>query len=105
MPRQMSHRGRAVVYALITLAGVLLLPLAVAAQGNGRSSTGTGGAHTLQGYIFFPSGRRAEGQIVVKLQSYNSGELSVVPDSSGAFVFTNLAPGNYTVVVNAGDDY
>ncbi len=105
MPRLRSHRGRAGVYSLLTIFAVLLLPVAVLAQGNGRASTGTGGIHTIQGYIFFPSGRRAEGPIVVKLQTYNSGEITVLPDSSGAFTFTQLAPGNYTVVVNAGDDY
>ena len=105
MPRHMSHRGRVAVYALLTIAAVLLLPVAVPAQGNGRASTGTGGINTIQGYVFFPSGRRAEGQIIVKLQSYTSGEITVIPDSSGAFQFTQLAPGNYTVVVNAGDDY
>ncbi len=91
-------------FLFITLA-ILFLSIQVNAQGSGRSSTGTGGVHSIQGYIFFPSGRRAEGTIVVKLQSYQSGELQVVPDSSGVFSFTNLAPGNYTVVVNAGDDY
>ncbi|HJT66342.1 MAG TPA: tetratricopeptide repeat protein [Pyrinomonadaceae bacterium] len=104
MPRLESHRGRAEVYFLFAIIGLLLLPVAVLAQG-GRASTGTNGIHTIQGYIFFPSGRRAEGQIVVKLQSYTSGEITVIPDSSGAFSFTQLAPGNYTVVVNAGDDY
>src|ERR1051326_7120339 len=104
MPRLESHRGRVEVYSLFAIIGLLLLPVVVLAQG-GRASTGTNGIHTIQGYIFFPSGRRAEGQIIVKLQSYTSGEITVVPDSSGAFSFTQLAPGNYTVVVNAGDDY
>ena len=90
---------------LFILLGILLLPLSVSAQGSGRSSTGTGGIHLIQGYVFFPSGRRAEGTIIVKLQSYNSGELQVIPDSSGAFMFSNLSPGNYTVVINAGDEY
>lgn len=90
---------------LFVVLGVLLLPLTGNAQGSGRESTGTGGVHVIQGYVFFPSGRRAEGSIVVKLQSYQTGELQVVPDSSGAFTFSSLAPGNYTVVVNAGDDY
>lgn len=85
--------------------GVLLLPLTGNAQGSGRESTGTGGVHTIQGYVFFPSGRRAEGSIVVKLQSYQGSELQVVPDSSGAFTFSSLAPGSYTVVVNAGNEY
>jgi len=81
------------------------LPVAALAQGNGRDTTGTGGIHTIQGYIFFPSGRRAEGTIIVRLQTPNAGEITLVPDSSGEFTFTNLAPGNYTVVVNAGNDY
>lgn len=83
----------------------LLLPVAVCAQGNGRSTTGTGGTHLIQGYVFFPSGRRAEGVIQVKLQSFNYSELSVIADSSGGFTFSALAPGNYIVVVVAGDDY
>jgi tetratricopeptide (TPR) repeat protein len=84
---------------------LLFLPAAVLAQGSGRDSTGTGGDHIIQGKIFYPSGRRAEGTIQIKLQSYASGEISTLADSSGSFTFTSLSPGNYTVLVNAGDDY
>jgi tetratricopeptide (TPR) repeat protein len=84
---------------------VLLLPVVVVGQGNGRASTGTGGIHIIQGYVFFPSGRRAEGTIVVRLQPANGGEITVIPDSSGAFVFKELSPGNYSVVVQAGNEY
>jgi Tfp pilus assembly protein PilF len=105
MPRLLSRRGRPGVYSLLTILGVLLLPVATLAQGNGRASTGTGGIHLIQGYIFFPSGRRAEGTIIIKLQSFTSGEITLMPDSSGAFTFSSLSPGNYTVVVNAGDNY
>jgi len=90
---------------LFIILGLLLLPVVVNAQGSGKQVTGTGGNHVIQGYIFFPSGRRAEGTIVVKLQSLQYSELQVIPDSSGSFSFSNLAPGSYTVVVNAGDDY
>jgi tetratricopeptide (TPR) repeat protein len=74
-------------------------------QGSGKSTVGTNGTNTIAGYVFFPSGRRAEGTIQVKLQSLTQGELSVIADSSGAFSFSLLSPGNYTIVVNAGDDY
>src|ERR1044072_9748256 len=84
---------------LIALSFLIVAPV-VNAQGSGKSSTGTGGIHIIQGYVFFPSGRRAEGTMVVKLQSYTSGELQVIADSSGAFTFAALAPGNYTLVVN-----
>ncbi|HEV8428642.1 MAG TPA: tetratricopeptide repeat protein [Pyrinomonadaceae bacterium] len=91
--------------SLLILLGVLLLPLGANAQGGGRSSTGTGGIHTIQGYVFFPSGRKAEGTIIVKLQSLQYGELQAIPDSSGTFTFSSLAPGSYTVIVNAGSEY
>ena len=90
---------------LFILLGTLLLSHSVNAQGSGRTSTGTGGIHIIQGYIFFPSGRRAEGTIMVRLQSLQYGELQVVPDSGGVFTFSSLAPGSYTVIVNAGDEY
>lgn len=90
---------------LFIILGLLFLPVVVNAQGSGKQVTGTGGNHVIQGYIFFPSGRRAEGTIVVKLESLQYAELQVIPDSSGAFSFSNLAPGSYTVIVNAGDDY
>ena len=89
----------------LVLVIVLCVPCAALAQGSGRESTGTGGNHIIQGKIFFPSGRRAEGNIQVKLQSFGEGEISTIADSSGSFTFTSLAPGNYTVVINAGDDY
>ena len=89
------------------LAFVLILgwPAATLGQGSGRSTIGTNGTHVIAGYVFFPSGRRAEGNIQVKLQSLHAGELSLVADSSGSFTFTSLSPGNYTIVVIAGDEY
>jgi tetratricopeptide (TPR) repeat protein len=105
MPGFASLPLRSTERLLLIALSILILTPVVNAQGSGRSSTGTGGSHVIQGYVFFPSGRRAEGTIIVKLQSYHSGELQVIPDSSGAFTFASLAPGNYTVVVNAGNDY
>jgi len=105
MPGFAFLRVRSVNRLLFIVLSILILAPVVQAQGSGKSSTGTGGIHIIQGYVFFPSGRRAEGTIIVKLQSYNSGGLQVIPDSSGAFTFASLAPGNYTVVVNAGNDY
>ena len=102
--RHPSHR-RASGGRLLPIILLLFLPAAVLAQGSGRASTGTGGNHVIQGKVFFPSGRRAEGSIQIKLQSFSSGEISTMADSSGSFTFASLAPGNYVVVIDAGDDY
>lgn len=105
MPGFASLPMRSAVCFLIIILGILLLSPGAYAQGSGKSSTGTGGSHLIHGYVFFPSGRRAEGSIVVRLESRQHGELQVIPDSSGAFSFSSLSPGSYTVVVDAGDDY
>src|SRR5262245_43322089 len=90
---------------LVTVVLTFAFANAMFGQGSGRETTGTGGTHIIQGRVFFTSGRRAEGAIQVKLQSMRSGELSTFADSNGSFTFTSLAPGNYTVVVNAGNDF
>ena len=92
--------GRALFIILLTLS-----PVAVWGQGSGIASTGTGGSHMIKGYVFFPSGRKADGSIEVRLQCQSAGEILVMADTNGSFTFGSLAPGNYTIVVNAGQNY
>jgi Flp pilus assembly protein TadD len=105
LPTQRFSFRRLSVRLWLLILCSLLLPASALSQGSGRDTTGTGGNHIISGKIFFPSGRRAEGTIQVKLQTYGVGEISTLADSSGSFVFTSLSPGNYTVVINAGNDY
>jgi len=91
---------------LLCAALVLLSFASVQAQsGGGVEQTGTGGRHTIQGRIYFPSGQRSDIRVQVKLESYNAGELSVLSDSNGSFRFSGLNPGSYTVLVDAGEQY
>lgn len=72
----------------------------------GTDTTGTGGKHVIQGRIYFPSGRRAEVRmLLVRLQSSNSGDLSVTADVNGNFAFKGLAPGSYNVVIDGGEEF
>jgi tetratricopeptide (TPR) repeat protein len=109
MPSPSTQRSRrrhaAIGASLLSTFSLFVFSVAALGQGSGRDSTGTGGSHVIQGKIFSPSGRRADGTIQIKLQSNNSGEISTIADSNGSFTFTSLAPGNYTVIVIAGDDY
>src|SRR5215470_11806832 len=52
-------RVRSTNRLLFIILGLLLFPSGVNAQGSGKSTTGTDGIHVIQGYVFFPSGRRA----------------------------------------------
>lgn len=83
----------------------LCTPTALGQAGGGIDAIGTGGNHTIRGRIYFPSGRRSDTRVMVKLESYNSGELYVLSDTNGTFAFRGLIAGSYTVVVDGGDDY
>jgi Flp pilus assembly protein TadD len=93
-----------------TLTFLLLLvclppPAASAQTGGGVDNTGTGGDHIIQGRVFLPSGRISDTRVRVLLESTHSGTLSVMTDPNGAFRFTSLMGGSYTVVVEATEQY
>jgi Tfp pilus assembly protein PilF len=99
--RNLHHLTR----TLTVLLCLLLAVIAVSAQA-GIDSVGTGGRHKIQGRIYFPSGRRSDvEQVKVILESTSSDRLSVLADLNGAFTFDGLAPGSYSVVVDAGKEY
>jgi len=77
---------------------------AVYSQG-GIDSTGNGGMHTIQGRIYMPNGRTPDAGISIKLESLNHRTASIYTDRNGGFAFKMLSPGNYTVVVEAGENY
>src|SRR5216110_826862 len=105
LPTRSRTRLSSIAICLSSLLLIVLVATDILAQGNGTASTGTGGNHIIQGKVFFPSGRRADGTIQIKLTSLNSPEITALADSSGSFAFSGLSPGNYTVVINAGDQY
>ena len=86
-----------------TLLLVVSLASVSAQSGGGVDLTGTGGRHTIQGRIYFPSGRRSDASIKVRLESMVSGDLSVLADMNGSFSFKSLAPGSYVVIIEDRD--
>lgn len=86
----------------------LVLSLAVVANGQaggGIDSVGTGGRHSISGRVIFPSGQRADARLKVRLESSGQGDLSVLADGNGNFMFRSLRAGTYTVVVEGGSFY
>ena len=82
----------------------LALPMVLAAQTKTNSS-GTGGMHEIRGKIYLPNGKGIDTPIEVELQSTNFPTLKLFTDMGGGYSFQNLAPGNYCVVVNAGEQF
>src|SRR5260370_20007737 len=66
---------------------------------------GTGGKHSIEGKIFIRGRRRLERRAKVQLRSMNSGEMFLMSDENGAFMFRRLRGGTYTVIVDAGEEF
>jgi len=102
------ERQNATLFLFCVLCAILLSAvqvLNVSAQG-GINYSGNGGRHTIQGSIFFPSGRRVDmSGLKIKLENWNSGELVTFADTNGKFAFKNLTPGSYYVVIETSDYY
>ncbi|HEX6124617.1 MAG TPA: tetratricopeptide repeat protein [Pyrinomonadaceae bacterium] len=91
----------AVSFVLFTLGLFAFCPAFAQSRTN---ATGTGGIHEIRGRVFLPDGRSPELPVRIELQSMsNFSTLTVETDRNGSYSFRGLAPGNYSVVVNAGE--
>ncbi len=87
------------------LFALLLLSCVSAGAQGGVDHSGTGGRHSIQGRILFPSGQRVDTRIKVKLESAGFGDLSILSDVNGTFSFRSLRPGSYALIIDGGDNY
>lgn len=85
---------------------VLLAPAPCRAQGSGGIDvSGSGGIDSINGRIYFPSGRRTDVHLKISLESSNVGTRVVFADLNGSFSFRNLEPGRYTITIDGGKEY
>src|SRR3989442_14654175 len=99
--RQLSSRAeifsRVCLPVLFFLFSSSLSPQPLYAQG-GINYTGNGGRQTIQGRIYFPSGRSSDLMgMKIRLESAGSGsgDLVTLADPNGTFAFKNLTGGTY----------
>ena len=69
------------------------------------NASGNGGLHVIQGRVYLPNGKALDSAIKVELQSTSDPSVNVHTDQNGSFKFSGLRPGNYTVIVDAGDKF
>jgi len=68
-------------------------------------SRGTGGRNTIEGRIYYPSGRNVDKRLKVKLVSIRGDDFFTMADDSGAFTFRRVSAGSYVVNVDGGNEY
>src|SRR3989442_922333 len=89
--------SRSSFLVLLFLFSSSLSPQHLYAQG-GINYTGNGGRQTIQGRIYFPSGRTSDLMgMKIRLESAGSGsgDLVTLADPNGTFAFKNLTGGTY----------
>jgi tetratricopeptide (TPR) repeat protein len=68
-------------------------------------SRGTGGRNTIEGRIYYPSGRNVDKRLKVKLTGIRGGDFFTLADDTGAFSFRRISAGSYVVNVDGGSEY
>lgn len=77
----------------------------VNAIGQSRTNqSGTGGIHEVRGKVYLPNGQSFDTPVEVELRGTFTS-LKVYTDRGGSFVFQNLAPGSYTLNLDAGEQF
>ncbi len=66
---------------------------------------GLGGRNTIQGQIYYPSGRPLDKRITIRISSVRGGPSSTTSDDNGSFIFRRLTDGTYHLTVDAGKEY
>jgi Carboxypeptidase regulatory-like domain/Tetratricopeptide repeat len=103
------NRSHRILKLIFTASLLLSAALVVNAQapGSSRGLVSGDGQNMIQGRVHFPSGQSAsEKTVKISLESVSTfGAMSTVADQDGAFRFTSLQAGDYTVVVDAGPEY
>jgi len=103
---QLSYVHR--MFSLSCLVLPLLLVSTSRAQMGGidpdPGSPGTGGRNTIEGRIYYPSGRNIDKRVRVRLSGLR-GDFFAQSDDTGAFSFRRVGAGTYVVTVEGGNEY
>jgi hypothetical protein len=97
----MGRQPRIRVRARRAAAGLLVAAAMVAAAVRSGGAQGLGGAGTINGTVKDPSGAVVAGATAIILNPVSGFTLTATSDGSGRFLFRNLPPNPYHVVVTA----
>src|SRR5215510_6211155 len=83
------------VVSLATVGAVAGDNVQSSSQSRTTTTTDPSATGTIEGIVVLPSGKQVNGQVKIILSTLNDPGMAVFTDSTGKFVFSNLAPGTY----------
>ncbi len=92
----------------LVLIGLASAATSVAAQGVGSSRGLAGsstGIHSVHGRVYDSNGKPVTSRLRVRLETPGTPSLSTVIDEDGNFIFGSLDPGEYTLVIDGGNEF
>jgi Flp pilus assembly protein TadD len=72
---------------------------------NETTNSNMGGNHYIVGTVFWPSGKPVNTRLRLKLVSMARGEVLAMTDDSGRFVFSRVAVGSYSIVIDRDENF
>ncbi len=72
---------------------------------NENNNTRLGGIHYIVGTVFWPDGGPINVRMRIKLVTIRAGDIITNTDDRGQFVFSNVPPGTYAVVIDREDEF
>lgn len=100
---KLSVRSLFLIFSSLCLIGQVSAQRGI--LGSDSVDAGTGGNNVIAGTVYFPSGHRVDKLVRVRLNTMTRGDMTTTTDNNGAFSFRRLAPGAYTVVIDAEKEY
>lgn len=97
------RRFISVVFLLFCLGGSVFAQ--ISAIPPSASETGLGGANSIIGTVFGPSGLPMQRRVRIRLSSMTSGDRISTTDSNGSFAFRGLPSGTYTVFIDKEKEF
>ena len=98
--------SRGLLFALLLIPLLSASAYAQLSEGPGLGDSGVrNGNNSIQGNITYPSGRRLDKKLQVRISSVRGIDFSTMSDDNGSFSFRRLPGGTYYITVDAGKEY
>lgn len=101
----MHFIGRSLLVVVLLFCSMTLASAQIAGGVTDTTNTRLGGNNFIVGTIYAPDGLPIRQKLNIRLTSPTWGDIMAMTDDTGKFVFSNVASGTYTIVLDSEKEY